>query len=269
MFADIFKKPFNCIGMVHLLPLPGAPHRHPNQLKDILIAAERDARTLQDAGFHGIMIENYGDAPFYASKVPVETVTVMTAIAWELRKIVSIPLGINVLRNDPIAALAIAHVVKADFIRVNIHMGVADTDQGRIEGMAADTLRYRAQLGAEHVNLFTDARVKHSQPVAPFKDIFDEIESLLYRGDSDAIILTGPATGKPTDIPTIKAVRGKNPQVPILVGSGVTEEQLPEIAKYADGIIVGTALKVDGKTANPVDPKRATSFINAAKFLER
>ncbi len=255
--------------MVHLQPLPGAPHRHPNRLEDILLAAEQDARALQDAGFQGILMENYGDAPFYASKVPVETVTAMTAVAWELRKIISIPLGINVLRNDPIAALAIAHMVKADFIRVNIHMGVVDTDQGRIEGMAADTLRYRAQLGAEHVNLFTDARVKHAQPVAPFKDIFDEIESLLYRGDSDAIILTGPATGKPTDLPTLKAVRGKNPQVPILVGSGVTEDQLPEIIKCADGVIVGTTLKVDGKTANPVDPNRATSFMNAIKSLGR
>ncbi len=255
--------------MVHLQPLPGAPHRHPNRLEDILLAAEQDARTLQDAGFQGILMENYGDAPFYASKVPVETVTAMTAVAWELRKIVSIPFGINVLRNDPIAALAIAHMVKADFIRVNIHMGVVDTDQGRIEGMAADTLRYRAQLGAEYVNLFTDARVKHAQPVAPFKDIFDEIESLLYRGDSDAIILTGPATGKATDLQTIKAVRGKNPQVPILVGSGVTQDQLPELMKYADGVIVGTALKVDGKTANPVDPNRATSFMNAIKSLGR
>ncbi len=269
MFADIFKKPFNCIGMVHLQPLPGAPHRHPNPLEEILLAAERDVRALQDAGFDGILMENYGDAPFYASKVPVETVTAMTVVAWELRKIASIPLGINVLRNDPIAALSIAHVAKADFIRINIHMGVVDTDQGRIEGVAADTLRYRSQLGAEHVNIFTDARVKHAQPVAPFKDIFEEIESLLYRGDSDAIILTGPATGKPTDLQTLKAVREKNPQVPILVGSGVTEDQLAEIAKYADGVIVGTSLKVDGKTANPVDPKRATSFINVVKSFKR
>ncbi len=255
--------------MVHLPPLPGAPHRHPGRLDDILNTVKRDAQTLQDAGFHGILMENYGDAPFYASKVPVETITAMTVLAWELRKIVSIPIGINVLRNDPIAALSIAHVAKADFIRVNIHMGVVDTDQGRIEGVAADTLRYRSQLGAEHVNLFTDARVKHAQPVAPFKDIFDEIESLLYRGDSDAIILTGPATGKPADLNVLKEVRGKNPQVPLLVGSGVTEDQLAEIAKYADGVIVGTSLKVDGKTANPVDPKRATSFINVVKSLKR
>jgi len=253
--------------MIHLPPLPGAPHRHPSRIEAIIIAAERDARTLQDAGFHGILLENYSDAPFYASRVPIETITAMTAVAWEIRKIVAIPLGINVLRNDPIAALAIAHTVKADFIRVNIHMGVMDTDQGRIEGMAAETLRYRAQLGAEHVNIFTDARVKHAQPVAPFKDIFDEIESLLYRGDSDAIILTGPATGKATDPQTIKDVRGKNPQVPILVGSGVTEDQLPEIKKYADGVIVGTSLKVDGKTTNTVDPLRAKSFITAVKSL--
>jgi membrane complex biogenesis BtpA family protein len=267
VFADIFKQPFNCIGMVHLLPLPGVPHRHPVDIEEIIVAAERDARALQDVGFHGILMENYGDAPFYASKVPVETVAALTAVARELRKAVHVPLGVNVLRNDPIAALAIAHIAKADFIRVNIHMGVVDTDQGRIEGIAADTLRYRAQLGAEHVNLFTDARVKHAQPVAPFKDIFDEIESLLYRGDSDAIILTGPATGKPTDIQTVKAVREKNPQVPILVGSGVTVDQLPELVKYVDGVIVGTSLKVDGKTANPVDPVRAKNFMKSTKNL--
>ncbi len=269
MFVDIFKQPFNCIGMVHLLPLPGAPHRHPLNIDDIIVAAERDARTLQDAGFHGILMENYGDAPFYASQVPVETVTALTAVARELRKVVQVPLGVNVLRNDPIAALAIAHVSKADFVRVNIHMGVVDTDQGRIEGIAADTLRYRAQLGAGHVNIFTDARVKHAQPVAPFKDIYDEIESLLYRGDSDAIILTGPATGQPADPLTVKAVRERNPQVPILVGSGVTVDQLPNLAKYVDGVIVGTSLKVDGKTANPVDPVRAQNFIKRTKTLSR
>ena len=267
MFKDIFQKPFNCIGMVHLPPLPGAPHRKPDQLENILKIANRDALSLQEAGFEGILVENYGDAPYYASKVPLETITTMTLVAWEMRKVISIPIGINVLRNDPIAALAIAHAAMANFIRINIHMGVVDTDQGRIEGNAADTLRYRTHLGAENIAIFTDARVKHAQPVAPFKDIFDEIEALLYRGDSDAIIITGPATGKPVDPPLVKIIREKNPQVPLLVGSGVTEEQLPHLVKYVDGVIVGTSIKVDGKTTNPVDPIRATRFINVVRSL--
>ncbi|HMF33017.1 MAG TPA: BtpA/SgcQ family protein [Candidatus Lokiarchaeia archaeon] len=262
MFTDIFPKPFTSIGMVHLLPLPGAAHRHPPPLDNTIAAAVRDATVLQDVGFDGVLIENFGDAPFYGQNVPADTVSSMSVVAWEVRKAISLPIGINVLRNDALAAIAVAKATHADFIRINIHMGVYDTDQGRIEGAADETLRYRTQLGAEQVNIFTDAHVKHAQPVAPFKDIFEEIETLLYRGDSDAIILTGPATGKPADLDVLQAAREKHPQVPILIGSGVTVEQLPAIMESASGVIIGTSIKTGGKTSNPVDPDRAQEFMN-------
>jgi hypothetical protein len=265
MFTDIFPKAFTAIGMVHLPPLPGSTHRHPSPLEETSESAVRDATILQEAGFDGVLIENFGDAPFYAQTVPPDTVSSMSVTAWEVRKAITVPMGINVLRNDALAAIAIAQAVHADFIRINIHMGVYDTDQGRIEGIADETLRYRSQLHADNVNIFTDAHVKHAQLVAPFKDIFEEIETLLYRGDSDAIILTGPATGKPADLEQLQAVREKHPQAPILIGSGVTTGQLPVIMESATGVIVGTSIKQEGQTSNPVDPERAQDFMNAVK----
>lgn len=249
------------IGMVHLPPLPGSP-TGTSPLASIISAACTDACVLADAGFDALMLENFGDAPFRATQVDAHTVACMTLAAQAVRAAVPrLPLGINVLRNDSTAALAIAHTVGAAFIRVNVHCGVYATDQGIIEGRADETLRYRGRLGAETL-ILADVHVKHARPLSSI-DIVEAAEETAYRGRADALIVSGTATGKPTDLDDLRAVRRAVPDRPVFVGSGATADNIREILNIADGVIVGTAVKRDGRTTAPVDPERAAAFIRS------
>lgn len=250
------------IGMVHLPPLPGSGAAA-WPLQEISAAACADARTLADAGFDAIIIENFGDAPFHPTRVPPETIAAMTLVTRAVRQAVALPLGINVLRNDPEAALAIATVCGAAFIRVNVHCGVYATDQGLIEGSAHSTLRYRQGIGSAAL-IFADVHVKHAVPLS-CPDIAAAAEETAYRGRADGLIVSGPATGKPTDIADVQAVRAAVPDRPLLVGSGVIVQTVRDLLQVADGAIIGTALKMDERIASPVDPARAAAMVAAAR----
>jgi hypothetical protein len=256
------------IGMIHLPPLPGSPRG--GSLHDALAAAAADAETLGGAGVDGLIVENYGDAPFAKDRVPAVTVAAMTAIARELRRDHNVPLGINVLRNDAESALSIAHVAGADFVRVNVHVGAVVADQGVIEGRARETLLLRKSLGAT-VLLFADVRVKHARPLGAVEgdDVVAEARDARRRALADALILSGPATGAPADPGELRRVKAALPQTPLLVGSGVDAGNLEEFWAVADGVIVGSALKKSGDPAQPVDPVRAREILAEASRLRR
>src|SRR5262249_29722023 len=156
--------------------------RHAGDLAGLRRHVLRDARTLVEGGVHGLMLENFGDAPFFPGRGPVETVTHMTMLAAEVRRAFpAVPLGVNVLRNDGLSALAVAHAVGASFIRVNILCGARVTDQGVIQGIAHDLLRYRMQLGATSVRILADVNVKHSAPLAA-RALAQEVADTIERG---------------------------------------------------------------------------------------
>ncbi|MGQ9649496.1 MAG: BtpA/SgcQ family protein [Phycisphaerae bacterium] len=259
------------IGMVHLAPLPGSPAGE-RPLGKVIEAACDDARLLADAGFDALIVENFGDAPFRPTTVDPHTVAFITAAVRAVMAAVSLPVGVNVLRNDAIAAVAIAGVCGAAFVRVNVHTGVYATDQGFIEGRADQTLRFRRRLaGGGHGNPLTampailaDVHVKHAVPLAA-TPIAQAAEEAAYRGRADGLIVSGVATGKPTDLVDLKAVREAVPDRPIYVGSGVTPDTVAELLAVADGVIVGTAIKRDGLVTAPVDAARAAALIEAAK----
>jgi uncharacterized protein len=258
------------IGMVHLPPLPGSPaSRLP--LSRIIEAARQDARVLGDAGFDAIVIENFGDAPFRAAHVDPHTVACMTMVVQAVRQEVSLPLGVNVLRNDALAAVAIATICGAVFVRINVHTGVYATDQGIIEGRADETLRFRRRLAAgsaeraaQGVAILADVHVKHATPLLA-QPIGQAAEEAAYRGWADGLIVSGMATGRPTDVDDLRAVRAAVPDRPIYVGSGATPENVGELLTVADGVIVGTSTKQGGVTTAPVDPVRAEAFVKAAR----
>src|SRR5436305_4267359 len=177
-FADRFATRA-LFGMVHLLPLPGAP-LYRGSIDEVLDAALRDAHAIATGGCDGIVIENFGDKPFFRRRVPAETVAVMTRVINEIVREVKVPIGVNVLRNDALSALAIAAAVGAAFIRINIHSGAMLTDQGIIEGDSAATLRLRATL-APGVMIFADHLVKHAVPLAPY-DPLQSAKDLRVRG---------------------------------------------------------------------------------------
>lgn len=248
------------IGMVHLLPLPGSPG-YGGSMDAVIEAARRDARALAEGGVHAIMVENFGDVPFARGRVGTETVAAMTAAARAVAETSGLPLGINVLRNDGLSAMAVAAVTGAAFIRVNVLAGARLTDQGIVEGIAYELLRYRSSLGAGDVAILADISVKHSRPLAP-EDTALDAEELVGRSGAAALIVTGATTGRPVDEAYL-AELGRAVDVPILVGSGVTTTTAPRLLATASGFIVGTSLKEDGRLDRPVDPARVRELMAA------
>ncbi len=251
------------VGVIHLPPLPGS-HRAERSVADIARAVAADARALRAAGFDLVMVENFGDAPFFPERVPAVTVSAMTACALSVREACpDLPLGINVLRNDADAALSIASVVGASCIRVNVHTGARVTDQGLVQGRAAETMRARRALGAEGVELWADVDVKHSAPLGAARDIAREADDLATRGLADAVLVTGEGTGHGVSLEGLRAIRGAVRAVPVLVASGATIEALSGLLALCDGVIVGSALRGDGRAGGPIDAARALRFAEA------
>jgi membrane complex biogenesis BtpA family protein len=247
--------------MVHLGPLPGAP-RFDGDLAAVIDAAVADARVLADAGFDAVGVENFGDAPFYRDHVPKVTVAAMTRAIGAVTDAVDIPVGVNVLRNDGSAALAVAAATEAAFIRVNVLSGSMWTDQGLVVGDAAEVVRLRTSI-APSTAILADVFVKHAVP-PPGTTLSETAEELAGRALADGVIVSGTATGRPPDVSTLREVRVVLPTTPLFIGSGASLDNVAGFLEVADGVIVGTAIKVDGVTTNPVDPTVATAFVTAA-----
>jgi membrane complex biogenesis BtpA family protein len=247
-------------GVIHLLPLPESP-RYGGDLRAVVASAERDARALAAAGFDAIVVENFGDAPFVPGRVSPVTVAAMTTCALAVRAAAPrVALGINVLRNDAEAALAVAIASSAEMIRVNVHTGARVTDQGLIEGRAHVTLRARRALGAERVALLCDVDVKHSAPLAA-RPLGEEAHDLASRGLADAVLVTGSGTGRGVDQSDLVTVLAAV-DVPVLVASGVTIETLAAV-RAAHGVVVGSCLRASGRAGEPVDGDTARRFADA------
>ena len=229
--------------------------------------AVEDAILLEESGFDALLVENYGDAPFFADRVPPITVASLARVVAAVRAAVDVPVGINVLRNDAIAALSIAAACDARFIRVNVLSSMMYTDQGPIVGQAARVARLRASLDPE-IEVLADLFVKHATP-PPGLRIEDAATDLRDRGMADGIILSGRGTGLPADEDMLRQVRKAVPDTRLLVGSGVNKESVASVLRTADGVIVGTAIKEDGDVNRPVDPARARALVQAARRSER
>jgi len=250
------------IGMVHLGPLPGSPGFH-GSFEDILTSAARDAAVLTETGFDAIMIENFGDSPFFSDDVPKITVAAMARAVNEIRSHTHLPLGVNILRNDALAALAVAATCGASFIRVNVLSGTMHTDQGTITGRAAELARLRT-IVAPHVEVYADVFVKHATPPTGITITLSAADTY-RRGGADALIVSGTVTGAPADLEQFARVRAAVPEARILAGSGASAGTIGAILEHADGAIVGTSIKVDGVTTAPADPVRAAAFMKAAR----
>ncbi len=249
------------IGVIHLPALPG---RASSQLSmdEVIERALQDGRTLREAGFDAAIIENFGDAPFPATDLPPACIAAMAVAAEHVRRGVELMIGINALRNDATAALGIAAAAGASFVRVNVHTGVSATDQGFITGNADETLAYRKLLG-RRIAILADVHVKHATPISQ-PDIAQAARDTAYRGLADGLIVTGAATGDAVDLDELRAVRAAVPDRRLFVGSGATPDTVRSLLDVADGVIVGTGIKIDGKPANPIDEALAASFVHKA-----
>ncbi len=250
------------IGMVHLGPLPGSP-RFSGGFDAVVARAVSDAEVLAAAGFGGIGVENFGDAPFFTDDVPKVTIAAMTRAISSVANAVELPVGVNVLRNDAAGALAIAAATGAAFIRVNVLSGSMWTDQGLIVGRAAEVLRLRRAI-APDTQIMADVFVKHATP-PPGTTLEQAAEELSGRGLADALIVSGTATGRPPSLDTLRDARKAVPESPLYVGSGASAGNVAQFLAVADGVIVGTTLKQGSHTTNPVDPDRARAFAQAGR----
>jgi len=256
----IFKNRRPVIGMVHLLPLPGSPRAR--AMTEIRKAAIADAHALALGGVDGVLVENYGDAPFTSGAVEPQVIAAMSVIASEVRAAAGLPIGINVLRNDAHSALAVAVATGASFIRVNVHVGAAETDQGHIDGRAFETLRFRKLLDADAA-IFADVFVKHARPSDRI-DVATAARDTAYRGGADVLLVTGPETGAAPASARLQDVKRAVPEVPVMVASGLTPENVDGF-READGYIIGSALERGGVAGNRVERNRVRAMVRALK----
>ncbi len=258
--AQLFKTETPVIGVVHLLPLP-ASARWGGNLHTVIERAEQEATALATGGVDGIILENFFDAPFSRDRVDSATVSAMTLVVERIRNLVTVPLGVNVLRNDALSAMAIASCTHSAFIRVNVLSGVMATDQGTIEGCAHELLRYRRELGSD-VKIMADVLVKHAHPIST-PNLSIAVKDTVERGLADAIVLSGWATGNPPTVEDLELARIAAPNTPIFIGSGASLDNIDSLKQAADGVIVSSSLKRGGKLKNPIDPVRVGQFMEA------
>lgn len=256
--------PRGLVGVVHLPAMPGDPGHDGSGFETVYAHAMRDADALARGGIEAVVVENFGSRPFVkgtaSDPLPPHQVAAITVVARALRD--RFPLvGVNCLRNDVVAALGIAAAVGAAFVRVNVHVGAYVTDQGIIEGDAARSLRYRDALGARHVAICADVLVKHATPLAPL-DPVQATRDTLDRGMADCVVVTGAATGARADRSKLELVRRAAGERPVLLGSGLTPDDAPELG-LVDGAIVGTWIKRDGDVRAPVDADRVRALVDA------
>ncbi|GAB1538430.1 BtpA/SgcQ family protein [Scytonema sp. NUACC21] len=225
--------------------------------------AEQEATALASGGVDGIIVENFFDAPFTKNQVDPAVVSAMTVVTQRIQNLVTLPVGINVLRNDASSAMAIATCVRAHFIRVNVLTGVMATDQGIIEGDAYNLLRYRRQLGSD-VKIFADVLVKHAHPLSAV-NLTTAVCDTIERGLADAVILSGWSTGSPTSLEDLELATSAANGTPVFIGSGASWENIATLLQAADGVIVSSSLKRHGRREQPIDPNRVSQFVEAAR----
>jgi len=259
---QLFKTKRPIIGVVHLLPLPTSP-RWGGSLKAAIERAEQEALALASGGVDAIIVENFFDAPFTKNQVDPAVVSAMTIVVQRIQNLVTIPLGLNVLRNDAKSAIASASCTGAKFIRVNVLTGVMATDQGLIEGEAHQLLRYRRELGSE-VKIFADVLVKHARPLGSV-NLTTAVQDTIERGLADAVILSGWATGNPPNAEDLEIASKAAKGTPVFVGSGASWDNIAALMQAADGVIVSSSLKRHGNREQTIDPIRVSQFVEAAQ----
>ena len=250
-FQKLFSRSKALIGMIHLQALPGTPKAN-YSVNEIIDLALQEASILSENGFHGLMIENMHDVPYCKKHNAPEIIATMAIIARAIKQNTKLPLGIQILAAANEGAIAAAHAAQADFVRAEGFVYGHIADEGYIDSCAGSLLRYRKQIGAEHIAVYTDIKKKHSaHTLTADVDIVETAKAAEFFL-SDGLIVTGQATGSPVLLSELTAVQ-ENVTSPVFIGSGIDHNNLAEYFSFADGFIVGSSLKQDGYWANALD----------------
>lgn len=263
----LFGKRKVAIGVIHCPALPGSPAYDGESVDVIIERAVADAKTYTGGGIDGLIIENHGDIPFSKpGDLGPETAAMMAVIADRIRHQVAVPIGINVLANAAIPAIATAKAAGAAFVRVNQWANAYVANEGLIEGEAGKAMRYRAWLRAQEVMIFADVHVKHgAHAIVADRSIAELTRDVEFFG-ADVVIATGERTGDPPALDEVNKIR-RSTRLPITIGSGVTNDNVGALLGVADGVIIGSSLKYDGIWWNAVEQSRVEKFMEEVRRL--
>ena len=255
----LFPQPKFIVGVIHVGALPGTP-RNTQKVSELVAATSREARVYRESGVDGIAIENMHDVPYLRGEVGPEIVAAMTAIAIEVKSDTNLPVGIQILAGANIEAMAVAHAAGLDFIRAEGYAYAHVADEGLIQASAAKLLRYRRMIGAERVQVWADVKKKHSaHAITADVSLGTTAHTVEFMG-ADCVIVTGNVTGEapiPADVKEAKS----HCHLPVILGSGISADNIAEFYNEADGFIVGSTFTVDGLWANTIDPSRVERFM--------
>ncbi len=253
------------IAMIHVASLPGTPGNRLS-VTEIVKQAVNETRLLIKHGADALMIENMHDRPYLNRVVGPEITAAMTAVALAIRNETALPVGIQVLAGANKEALAVALAAGLNFIRAEGFVFGHLADEGWMDSDAGELLRYRKTIGADHIRIYTDIKKKHSSHAATADISLSETAKAAEFFLSDGLIVTGHSTGHQADVEDVRQVKNAT-SLPVIIGSGVTAENLPLYWPYADAFIVGSWLKKDGLWFNPPDEKRISEMMKQVEML--
>lgn len=258
-FSSIFKTTKPIIGMIHLPALPGSPQGYHARFSELSRFALSELEALQKGGVDGVIVENFWDIPYFPNEVPCVTIASIAAIAGLVVEKSSIPVGINVLYNDYHAEIAIARAVGAAFIRAEVFVDPSISETGLLEASAPYLLRERMALGAEYVAILADIQGKNTSTLW-HRGVLESARDAEERGLADAIVVTGSGTGQPVTLEDLQRIKQAS-HIPILAGSGVSLNSIPDLFVKCDGAIVGSFFKQGGILTAPTDKERVKELM--------
>ncbi|MEO6724583.1 MAG: BtpA/SgcQ family protein [Blastocatellia bacterium] len=265
MPINLFSNPKPVIGMIHVGALPGTP-ANKLSVAEIIVHATREASFYRDCGIDGIAIENMHDVPYLRGTVGPEIVAAMTLVGQAIKAESRLPVGIQILAGANIEAMAVAHAAGLDFIRAESFVFAHVADEGIIESSAAKLLRYRKMIGAERVQVWTDIKKKHSSHAITADIGLGLMAETVEFMRGDAVIITGGVTGDPPKLADVEEAKA-HCRLPVLLGSGVDDKNIAEFWPNADGFIIGSHFKREGKWQNEVDARRVENLVNIVRRL--
>jgi membrane complex biogenesis BtpA family protein len=261
---NFLKDKKTIIGMIHLDPLPGTPKSN-SSMVEVIAKARAEAQLYKEAGIDMLAIENMHDVPFSRTIGP-EIVAAMAVIGYEVKNSTGLRCGIQILAAANKEALGAAYAAGLDFVRVEGFVFAHVADEGLIDGCAADVMRYRHQLGADDILVLTDIKKKHSShAITADVDIVETAHAAEFFL-SDGVIVTGVATGTEASLAEIEQVKAAV-DIPVLVGSGVTFENVERYLAAADALIIGSYFKYSGHWSKGVETERVKTFMDKVNRL--
>lgn len=267
MTGAVFARPKPVIGMIHVAALPGTPAAALS-VRAIVDAAVAEARLYRAAGVDALGLENMHDTPYLRGAVGPEIVAAMALVAQAAKAEFGGPVGLQILAGANREAVAVAHAAALDFVRVEGFAFAHVADEGFIQSSAAELLRYRRMLGAERVQVWADIKKKHSAHAITADVSLGATAEAAEFMRADAVIVTGSVTGDPPQVADARAAKA-HCRLPVLLGSGVTAENLADFYPEADGFIVGSYFKRDGYWGNGVDAGRVAAFVERLTQLRQ